>query len=1092
MNLFIKTSLLSFALLFVGHYASAQKIGDPYPKDRVLIDEGVVLHDDDKYADAIEKFKMVNPNDSFYVEALYELSNSYLADKQYELCRKTALKGLQMETDMRRLFLIMYANALEELDQLDTAIATYNQGLREFPYHNAFEYEKGLSYGKKKRWADAFNAYTLSAKSNIMHPATHLRIGFMAADARQPTLALMALQMYIILNNDASNLISVIDKMEKVGGNEYLVENEIPDVFTNKDFSEIDEILLSKAAYSGKYKGKTNLNYGIIKQMQVLMEKLPADYHSDIWMYDFYVNFYAQLWKDGHFEGAMLHSMSALDSKEVQREVKAKVSKITAFQKWANKYLTAIRNDKPIMVNGKEVKSKLWYDGNSLEAIGEQNDKDEQVGYWVFFDNGYKSAEGSFEAGKKTGKWQYYYHNGQTKILEYYKDGKTEGEYTGYYDNGALKETSTYKEDKLNGLTTTYNPNGTVKSKMTLKDNILEGVRYNYTSTGMLSTEGEMKNDKYSGYYKSYYATGEINLKCTAADDEINGEAINYYRNGKIKNTGTYTAGKQTGMWKWYDEHGKLESEGSYLNDKETGTWKYYYPDGKLKSESNYENGKLKGLSKSYDEDGKLYDESVYKNNKIDSYKYYAADGKIIAQGKASSGKVNFVRYNIFRNKTAEGQVVNGLEEGVWKFYYDNGALQYEQPYTKGSREGITKYYYKNGKTYYELNYASDMREGFYRSYFMNGNIQSEGYYHYDEQVGPWSFYFSNGNLSTVEFYEEGTVVGTAEDYDANGKLSATMSYNHGFFNNRTQFDSTGKVYSNTKLKLGTGDYELVGLNRKAVYKGKYVGGKKSGVFTTYYGNGVMKNTQDFVVNERLGTYKGYHENGKLSAIGNYKNDEADSIWTYYDENGRLFKWYTYKNDELNGMHKVFYDNGKPEIERNYREGERHGEYTYYGYDGSVIMIATYENGVMKGYTYLGKDNKPVPFIPLVNETGEIKTFYANGNKGLSYTIDRGLIQGKFLVYYPDGKLYSETDFEDGNYHGNDKTWYANGNLKAHDMYYYDDLNGMSTSYHENGKVSKQIPYMLDYRYGAAKYYDNTGKLIKTTTYIFDDIYEQK
>lgn len=1094
MNVLTKPTLLTLSLLCLGHLAFSQNIGDPYPKDREQIDEGIKLHDEEKYAEALTKFKSVNKNDSFYVDALYEMANTYQEDKQFEQCRQTALQGLQMKTDIRRLFLITYANALEELDQFDSAIATYNQGLKEFPYYNRFLYEKGVTYVKKKRWSEALDALTQSAKSNVMHPATHLRIGLLAADAKQPALALMALQTYVILNTDAPNILYVVDKMEKIAGNEYTAEDEVPaSVFANNDLDEINEIILSKAALSNKYKSKVDLNYWIIKQVQVMLEKLPANYHSDNWLYNFYINFYSELWRKGHFEGAMLYSLQGIDSKDVQKQVKANQAKILAFEKWANEHLSEIRNSQPIMVNGKEVKSKLWYQGNSLEAIGDENAKGEQTGFWVFFDDGYKSAEGDFENGHKVGNWKYYYTNGQLRITENYdKDGKTTGEFISYYKNGAIKETSTYANDKLNGNTTTYNPNGTVKSKMTFKDDKLDGVRFNYTGNGLLYNEGEIKDDKYSGYYKTYYNSGEVDLVGKTVNDELDGEVTYHHRNGKVRTTGFYAAGKQTGAWKWYDENGKLETEGSFVNDKENGLWKYYHENGKLKTESNYENGKLKGLRKSYDEEGKLFEESVFKNDKIDSYKYYAADGSVIAQGKASGSKVNFMRYNMFRNKTAEGQAIAGLEEGVWKFFYDNGAVAYEQNYTKGSREGIMKYYYKNGKLKYELNYKDNMREGFYRSYFINGNIQTEGYYKNDEQHGPWTYYFSNGNTSSVEFYQDGAITGTAEDYEVNGKLSSAQRYDFGFFNNLTQYDTTGKEFNSTKLKLGTGDYELLGLNKKPTYKGKYVGGKKNGAFTSYFGNGVVRTTDNFLMSNHNGTFRRFHENGKLSVIGAYRNDESDSVWTYYDENGRIIKFFTYRNGELHGPHKSYYDNGKVEIERTYREDERHGDYTYYGYDGSVIMIARYENGVLKSYTYLGKDNKPIPPIAITNETGEIKTYYANGNKGLSYTIDKGLIQGKFLVYYPDGKLYSETDFVDGDYHGDDKTWYPNGTLKAHDVYFYDDLNGMSTSYYENGKVSQQIPYMLDQRHGVAKFYDNTGKLTKTTTYIFDDIYDQK
>ena len=41
------------------------------------------------------------------------------------------------------------------------------------------------------------------------------------------------------------------------------------------------------------------------------------------------------------------------------------------------------------------------------------------------------------------------------------------------------------------------------------------------------------------------------------------------------------------------------------------------------------------------------------------------------------------MRYSIYRNKTVEGDLLNGEEQGEWKYYYENGVLQsvvnYEQ-----------------------------------------------------------------------------------------------------------------------------------------------------------------------------------------------------------------------------------------------------------------------------------------------------------------------------------------------------------------------------------------------------------------------------
>ena len=1089
-----RASLCFTTLLLAALSAKSQTIGTPYPKDRDLIEEGIKLHDAEKYDEAIAKYSLVNPNDSFYSEALHELATSYQASNKFTQAAEAALNGLNLKNESRREFLLLYANALEELKMFDSALATYNSGQREFPYYNRFQYEKGLSYAKNKQWTEALETYTASAQNNIFHPATHYRMGFMAADAHEPVLALLALQTYLILSNTGSNVLYTVDQMEKISNNEYTSDTEVPSsLYTKASLPEINEIVLSKAALSKKYKSKVDLNFWVVKQLQVTLEKLPENYESGNWLFDFYVQFYKSIWSKNHFEGMMLYSLQGIESKEIQKVVKSNQSKINAFSSWTVDYFTKIRNDRTVTLGGKQVKTKLWYNGSSLDAMGDENASGQSVGYWQYYRNGFLRSKGTYnQLGKKTGEWLYYYYNGNLKALENFDDqGVLNGKYESYYENGNLEERSTYLNGKFDGETLLYNINGTMMAKFTYQNGKRNGVRYNYNSNGLLENEGMLKDGDYTGYYKTYYTNGKIELSCEVLKGNIVGEVTYLHRNGKLKAKGSYSQeGKRTGNWKWYHDNGILQSEGNYTNDNQSGLWKYYYKTGTLKEESIFENGKLKGINKSYDENGKLWDETVYKNGKADSYKNYDRDGKIIAQEKTAGGKLKVVNFNQYRNKTSEGVLVNSAEEGIWKYYHANGNLKYEVEYTKGKLNGILKFYFKNGKPKYELKYVDGQREGYYKSFYLNGKVEVEGYYQNDEQHGPWKYYHSNGNLDVTEFYQEGALFGKAETYMPDGKIYTRSDYKYGFFNNLNQFDTAGNIIYKTNLVNGTGAYELHTYKGKPTYKAQYVGGKRNGLVTSYYGNNKVKITENYQMGKREGEYRSFHENGKPSSMGKYDEGEMDSIWSYYNEKGELYRTISYLKGESEGPDKSYSELGKLEIDKNYKDDVRHGEYTYYGFDGTIIYRANYENGVLKSYTWLGKDGKLLPLTPVVDETATINTFYPNGNKALSFKIEKGYNQGPYLVYYPDGKLREEILFVDGNYENTFKMYYPNGNLRFTKDYFFDDYNGTVTEYHENGKVASETPYLMDYKHGVAKYYDATGKLIKTVKYVYGVSYE--
>lgn len=1070
----------------------AQNIGDAYPKDRDLIYQGNVLHDSEDYDLAIAKYLAVNPNDSFYSAALQEMSTTYMAAKQPLKAVESAYKGLLLNDDNRREFLLLFANALDDAGFRDSALAIYKQGLEQFPYYNRFQYEQGIAHARHKEWRAALNAYTASLQNNPFHAGTHFRIAFLAAECNEPALSLMAFSMYMIMNNTANNLLYVVDRMEKVAGNEYTNEFQIGEnLFEKAQLSEVNEIILSKAALNGKYKSKVKLNFWIVKQLQVMLEKLPSNYDSGDPLLNFYVRFFEQTWKKNLFEGYLLYCFQNIPSKEIEKEAKAKQAKINEFTTWAKTYFNDMRSDRIVTLNGKQVRTKLWYDGLSLAAMGDEDDKGQNQGYWQYYTKGFKSAEGVFIDNKKSGKWTYYYFDGKIKSIEYFDPaGIINGPFEMFHPNGFRREVSTYKNEKFDGLTQLFNVNGTPVATFTYNNGQKNGIRKNYDAYGRLQNEGELVNDIYNGTYKTFYTNGAVDLTGIVKEGDFDGPITYYHLNGKIRTSGAFAAGKRVGSWKWYDNEGTLQTEGNYATGNQIGVWKYYHPNGVLREESNFSNDKLNGLSKSYDSKGRIWDETIYKNGKPDSYKNYDTTGTIIAQAKSSGGKIQVVNFTPYRAKKSEGLLVNGIEEGEWKYYHPNGTLAYTLNFEKGQRKGVLVYYYKNGVKSYELNYKDNQRHGYYRSYYLNGKLQAEGYYQNDEQHGEWKFYTPNGALDAVEFFQEGALTGKTLDYMADSTLHGYSDYSNGFFNNFVQYDSSGKVAFETKLNHGTGLYQLFGPTGKIVLNCNYIGGKKDGEYVVYHSGNKVKIKQQYLKGIAQGAYTTYHENGKVHISGRYINDERDSVWNYYDENGNRYRTTTYKFDEGNGKELLYYANGNIESERILVNDEREGEYRYYGYNGELVLKMIYENGVIVAYAPNDANGKPMPYQQVKNETFNLVTYYANGKKALSFQMVKGYYEGQYIQYYPNGNVYEETPFVHGNYEGTHMQYNENGTLKFKHDYVYNDLNGWSYKYDANGKLLAATPYLMDLKHGIEKQYDATGKLIKTRTFYYGDLYE--
>ena len=81
-----------------------------------------------------------------------------------------------------------------------------------------------------------------------------------------------------------------------------------------------------------------------------------------------------------------------------------------------------------------------------------------------------------------------------------------------------------------------------------------------------------------------------------------------------------------------------------------------------------------------------------------------------------------------------KGEVVNGLKEGEWKGFYENGNLLWSG-------------FYNNG-----LNVSK------WIEYHNNGKVFTIGHYDNGKKIGVWSFYDKHGEKIADEIYKNNTV----------------------------------------------------------------------------------------------------------------------------------------------------------------------------------------------------------------------------------------------------------------------------------------------------------------------------------------------
>ncbi|WP_367754491.1 toxin-antitoxin system YwqK family antitoxin [Flavobacterium sp. WC2430] len=185
--------------------------------------------------------------------------------------------------------------------------------------------------------------------------------------------------------------------------------------------------------------------------------------------------------------------------------------------------------------------------------------------------------------------------------------------------------------------------------------------------------------------------------------------------------------GKKQGIWKGiYEESKRPRYEGSFLHGKEVGLFKFF-------------------------DDTKL--------------------GSVIAtrEFNLNDNGAYTIFYDQKNNKVSEGNVINKLYEGPWKYYHQaSDKIMTTENYKKGKLEGVRSVYYLSGKIAEEAFYVANFKDGNYKKYSENGIVLEESVYKNNEYNGlaifkdPDGFVvskgqFINGKKTGVwQFFEKG------------------------------------------------------------------------------------------------------------------------------------------------------------------------------------------------------------------------------------------------------------------------------------------------------------------------------------------------
>ncbi|MEO1048990.1 MAG: toxin-antitoxin system YwqK family antitoxin [Bacteroidota bacterium] len=232
------------------------------------------------------------------------------------------------------------------------------------------------------------------------------------------------------------------------------------------------------------------------------------------------------------------------------------------------------------------------------------------------------------------------------------------------------------------------------------------------------------------------------------------------------------------------------------------------------------------------------------------------------------------------------GGIKNGLKEGEWKFYYQDGQLGAVKYYSNDKLDSIAIEYW-NHLEIKELAPEYDQLMNFDSTKSLN--IKSIKHYRDGRQHGKEIFYFKVGD-SRHCLYVNDTLEGPVQVFFKTGELESQGSY--------------------VKDKL-EGEYNRYYKNGKLFSKEMYVNDQRQGLAKAFFRSGKTKWTVNYVDDRKQGEQKWLSESGNVEAIHTYKDGSAHGEWKSYQVNGKLKSLAIYEEGKQIGSTIEYDESGK-------------------------------------------------------------------------------------------------------------------------------------------------------------------------------------
>ncbi len=763
---------------------------------------------------------------------------------------------------------------------------------------------------------------------------------------------------------------------------------------------------------------------------------------------------------------------------------------IDIFKNFAEVYKFADEGPKEelYVVQGSQIDS-IFYDGlfgfkkvvipaDANKKFSHYYEKGLKEGEWIewFVDESPREIY-HYKKDMLDGSYAIYDSASAQKIIEkMYKKDLLHGIWKEWYLDNTLKLEHTYKNDNLHGISIDYDSTGKKDSEKMYKDGLKDG-EWNFYNDDVVLVRVEVYNDDLKDglwytkdletrdihyeeyredkfivrYTEHYYPNYQLMEKYAYKDSLPHGKWIGYFENGETKHVKRFEDGKKQGKWQFYTELGDIHILELYENDKRDGEW-YKKGDG---NDVHYQFWDMDSLISEYAD---LHYPNGQLIEKI-SYKEGLKEGKFT--GYYQNGAKKYVK-----------RYENDIPEGKWQYYTMAGKTNAEEIYVEGKRNDewyrieqngdvyyqfwdmdslISEYadlHYPNGQLIEKISYKEGLKDGKFTGYYESGATKYKKKYTEDKPDGKWQFYTAGGDKNEEQIYAEGKKV--EEWFRIDEKGDTYYQY----------WDQDSLISEYADLHYSNG---------QLIEKISYKEGLKDGKFTGYYPSGKVEYVKRYEEDKPMGEWKFVKEDGTTKKIERYEMGKKNEEWITYEDNGDVYYQYWVQDSLISEYADLHYPNGQLIEKISYKEGRKNGKFTGYYESGQTKYIRTYKDDKLEGkyadYTESGQILLKQSYANDLLD-GPSKEWYINGKVKVKSSYTSGKLNGSFMSYDSLGRKETKGEYEMGLKTGDWLTWYPSGKKKERLSYFSGKANGMYSLWDEEGRIIKEGEYANDLKHG--------------------------